>query len=134
MSTATETSRRTKYCHAIEASLARLGHATNARLLDELRRAFPDISATTVHRATARLAQRGTIGIGPFTSDGAMQYDHNISPHDHFQCSICGMLRDTNIKDKIIPMLEDSISDCQISGQLTINGICKDCAATTAVS
>lgn len=88
---------------------------------------YPNVSATTVHRATARMAERGTIATAPAALDGSMQYDSNVTPHDHFQCTSCGLLRDTDIKDKIIPILEESIEGCQINGQLTINGICKKC-------
>lgn len=125
--TTVSTQRQTKYSQAIEKVLRDMGHATNAELLDTMRIAFPLVSATTVHRATARLASRGTIGIAPAKQDGSMQYDANVIPHDHFQCSVCGLLRDTNVKDKIIPILEASIIGCSISGQLTISGTCKQC-------
>ena len=121
------TERQTKYCQAIEHELLSVGHATNAELLLILRKSFPDLSATTIHRATTRLATRGVIAIAPSTCDGSMRYDANIIPHDHFQCSLCGKLRDANIKDQVIPILEAVIGDCNISGQLTINGTCKKC-------
>ena len=119
--------RQTKYCQAIEIEIVKLGHATNAELLQVLRKTYPDLSATTVHRATARLASRGVIGIAPSCHDGSMCYDANTTPHDHFQCLSCGVLRDTDVKDKVIPILEESIGDCRISGQLTISGMCKNC-------
>jgi len=120
-------SRQTKYCQTIECQLCTLGHATNAELLISLRKSFPHLSATTVHRATTRLASRGIIAIAPSKQDGSMQYDANTKPHDHFQCSVCGLLKDADVKDKIIPILESSIDGCNISGQLTINGTCKKC-------
>ena len=119
--------RETKYCRAIKHALSIKGHATNAELLALLRESFPDVSATTVHRATSRLASRGEINLAPAGRDGAMRYDANTSPHDHFLCSFCFILRDTNVKHEIIPILEASIGDCSISGQLTISGICKQC-------
>jgi Fur family peroxide stress response transcriptional regulator len=119
--------RQTKYCQAIEHTLAVFGHATNMQILEELRKSFPDLSATTVHRATSRLALRGSIAIAPSAQDGAMRYDTNTAPHDHFLCASCGILRDTDVKDKVIPILESSIGDCRISGQLTISGLCKNC-------
>lgn len=121
------TQRQTKYCKAIENMLVSLEHATNAELLMELHKTYPDLSATTVHRATARLASRGTIAVAPPSSDGSMRYDTNVRPHDHFQCTSCGTLRDTDVKDKVVPILESSIGDCHISGRLTISGICKQC-------
>ena len=119
--------RQTKYCNAIKSTLAINGHATNNGLLNELRKAFPELSATTVHRVTARLANRGEIGTAPATKDGSMRYDTNTEPHDHFLCSNCDLLRDTDVKDMITPILETSIGDCLISGRLNISGICKEC-------
>ncbi len=123
--------RQTKYCRAIEDMLGSFGHATNAELLAELRKDYPELSATTVHRATARLASRGTIAIAPSAKDGSMQYDSNTSPHDHFQCLSCGVLRDADVKDKVTPILESSIGDCRISGRLTFSGLCKLCKEDT---
>ena len=121
------THRQTKYCEAIEALLATMGHATNTELLVEMCKIYPNLSATTVHRATARLATRGAITLAPPTRDGSIRYDTNVIPHDHFVCVSCGMLRDTDVKDKVIPVLESSMGDCHISGRLTISGLCKQC-------
>jgi Fe2+ or Zn2+ uptake regulation protein len=124
---ASANTRQTKYCDALKNTLALYGHATNSELLRELRKSFPELSATTVHRATSRLAERGDIGIAPASKDGSMRYDTNTAPHDHFKCSSCDLLRDTNVKDRVTPILEASIGDCQISGRLTISGVCKQC-------
>lgn len=127
MSNAVATQRQTKYCQAIEALLASMGHATNTELLIELRRTYPNLSATTVHRATARLAMRGSIAFAPPTREGSIQYDTNVIPHDHFICTSCGMLRDIDVKDKVTPIIESSTDDCHISGRLTISGLCRYC-------
>lgn len=127
MHTTLTAQRQTKYCNEIVRNLKLVGHATNAELLNILRKTFPELSATTVHRATARLASRGVIGIAPQDKDGSMQYDSNIKPHDHFQCNSCGVLKDADVKDKIAPILESSVDECSISGQLTISGICNKC-------
>lgn len=127
MNNVATTQRQTKYCQAIEVLLASMGHATNSELLVELRKTYANLSATTVHRATSRLATRGLIAIAPPSRDGSICYDTNVIPHDHFLCTSCGMLRDTNIKDKVTPILESSMDDCHISGRLTISGLCKHC-------
>lgn len=127
MITTAVTQRQTKYCQAIESMLGRLGHATNAQLLNELRQIYPELSATTVHRATARLASRGVIALAPPSRDGSRRYDANTRPHDHFECVDCGLLRDTDVKARLIPVLESTIDDCHISGRLTISGTCKQC-------
>lgn len=121
-------SRQTKYCTQIEKIVQRLGHASNAQILAELHSSYPDVSATTVHRATARLASRGELGIAPVDSSGAMRYDANADPHDHFLCEHCGLLRDVDIASHLGPMLEDAIEGCQVSGRITISGTCKACA------
>ncbi len=127
MDTTLTSERQTKYCQSIEQTLHVLGHATNAEILIALRKSYPDLSATTIHRATARLASRGKIAIAPADNSGSMRYDANTKPHDHFQCSTCGRLHDTDIKDKIIPILESTIGGCSISGQLLVTGACKKC-------
>jgi Fur family peroxide stress response transcriptional regulator len=119
--------RQSKYCSAIGEILARLGHATNAELLDELRKDYPELSATTVHRATARLAERGQISAAPLGRDGVMRYDANTTAHDHFQCQRCFMLRDADIRDAVVLVIQAAISDCEIGGRLVISGMCKDC-------
>jgi Fe2+ or Zn2+ uptake regulation protein len=124
--------RQTKYCQAIKVMLESMGHATNNEILIELRKSYPDLSATTIHRATARLASRGAIAVAPSSHDGSMRYDTNVVPHDHFLCTNCGMLRDTDVKHKVVPILESAIGDCHISGRLTISGICKQCKEKTS--
>ncbi len=127
MSTSTIAPRDSKYCQAISEYLGRVGHATNAMILDALRAEFPTLSATTVHRATARLASRGELGIAPCDCQGAIRYDRNTTPHDHFMCSSCGMLRDTDIAGDVLPIVEANLEDCHISGRITISGTCKFC-------
>jgi len=119
--------RQSKYCDAIEQALRSAGHATNSEILHVLSATFPDVSATTVHRATTRLAERGSIGVAPHSRDGSMRYDGNTAPHDHFMCSTCGTIRDANVVDKVVPIIEQSIAGCSISGRLTISGICNKC-------
>lgn len=120
-------SRQTKYCTDIEKSLKKMGHATNAELLKVLKTSYPNLSATTVHRATARLAARGDISIAPPAKNGVIRYDINTSDHDHFLCTSCDLILDINIRKEISKSIEKMIDDCQISGQLTINGTCKKC-------
>lgn len=119
--------RQTKYCIAIEAAIQRLGHATNLELLQELRRIYPALSATTVHRATLRLASRGKIAVAPPAKDGSVRYDANLKPHDHFQCIRCGKVLDTDVKEQVTPILKANIAGCNLAGRLSISGICKHC-------
>ncbi len=127
MATSQIIERQTKYCTSIVSLLKRMGHATNQELLVELRRVYPGLSATTVHRATQRLASRGKIAIAPNAVDGSIRYDANTKPHDHFACDKCNQLVDADLKDKIMPIINRSIVGCDISGRLTIAGVCHNC-------
>ncbi len=119
--------RQTKYCTSIVNLLKDIGHATNQELLIRLKASYPGLSATTVHRATQRLAQRGKIAFAPNAPEGSIRYDANLRPHDHFACDRCGGLVDADLKDKILPIINRSIVGCDISGRLTITGICHNC-------
>ncbi|MFO0781373.1 MAG: transcriptional repressor [Candidatus Saccharimonadales bacterium] len=123
----TATYRETKYCNSIRDIIKRLGHVTNVELLHHLQRDFPELSATTVHRVTARLASRDEIGLAPNTHRGAVRYDAQVKPHDHFSCNACDRLCDTDIKDKIQPIIEGAIADCAIPGNIVITGLCNLC-------
>jgi len=119
--------RQTKYWKAVKETLSDIGHATNAELLSHLQRQFPELSATTVHRVSSRMAERNAIAFAPNAKNGSTRYDNNLKSHDHFQCINCGTLIDTDLKDRLIPLIEESIDGCKISGRLTINGVCKGC-------
>ena len=120
--------RISKYTVEAKRALLKLGHATNAEILQELQLKFPQVSATTVHRITARLCERGEIGLAPSDLNNALRYDAIATRHDHFMCSKCGMLRDAILTIALRPAIEAAIgSDCSITGNLTISGVCKHC-------
>lgn len=119
--------RETKYCRKIREIMPTLGHATNLRILAELRKTFPGLSPTTVHRATARLAERGELGVAPSTQDGSMRYDANPMPHDHFSCRNCGNLIDITLDDDVFKSLQQNIGSNIAEHQITICGICTTC-------
>lgn len=103
-------------------------HATNLEILEHLQKTYSDVSATTVHRITTRLVERGKLALAPAAKGNVMRFDVNTEPHDHFLCSNCDMLRDTNVASEIRPLIEQSIGDgCSISGNLVVSGLCKKC-------
>ncbi len=120
--------RTTRYISAVREFMTVQGHVTNAEVLAHLQTTYPDISATTVHRITARLYERGELQLAPSGSANVLRYDVNLAPHDHFMCDKCGMLRDARLGDLVRPAIEEAIGeDCSISGSLTVSGICKQC-------
>jgi Fur family peroxide stress response transcriptional regulator len=119
--------RETRYSKQITTLIAKLGHATNAEILKDLRSIYPDISATTVHRSSARLADRGVIALAPPDIHGSMRYDANIEPHDHFVCTNCGGIRDIDVAEKLTPEISKALGGCKITGRLLIHGSCETC-------
>ena len=119
--------RETKYCQPLRDALRRRGHATNAELLQDLQQLYPELSATTVHRLTARLVEDGEVATAPADRNGARRFDATTEPHDHFVCTGCNGLRDLDVAAQIMPLLADAVPDCTIGGRFIINGQCQHC-------
>jgi Fur family transcriptional regulator, peroxide stress response regulator len=119
--------RDTKYTREIIKMINSLGHLTNAKILSELQKIYPDVSATTVHRSTSRLAERGLITVAPPDNQGSMRYDANTNAHDHFVCNHCGGIRDLEVAETLIPTISKALGGCRITGRLLIQGSCETC-------
>lgn len=121
------TRRQSKYSNEVRTYLAAVGHATNTEIATHVRQSHPSVSDTTIHRITQRLFHDGECVLGPVTESGAMRFDANLMPHDHFECQHCGGLRDIIVSETIRKELADELGGCQISGTLTILGNCHKC-------
>lgn len=119
--------RRTKYTQAVKDYLALEGHATNLQILNELHLSYMELSATTIHRITTRLVDRGELSIGPSAMDHSQRFDINLKPHDHFHCTQCDRLRDVVLSAETFKSIQNSVVDCKLNGRLTIQGICNKC-------
>ena len=120
--------RETKYCNAVRDCIAHLGHATNSMIIDQLRAEYPKVSATTIHRVTARLYERGEVSLAPPDKNGAIRYDSNTQPHDHFICQVCNGVRDIDIYNDIKPNIESSLGMALSDARITIAASCNRCA------
>lgn len=130
MTLSTTSCRETKYCYAIRSALEQLGHGTNAQIAAIVRTAFPKVSDTTIHRATARLARRGEIATAPKDASGAIRYDALTCAHDHFMCQECGSLRDIDILDDIQPIIKNKLGGQHITSRIVISGMCDSCMSS----
>ena len=119
--------RETKYTQAVREIMARLRHATNLEIASELRRAYPRVSDTTVHRVTQRLSRDGELAHAPLARDGSLRYDANIDPHDHFMCVQCQSLRDMQVPQACRALIQHQLGGCRVNGSLTIVGNCHHC-------
>jgi len=122
-----KTTRDTKYSKEVLAAIQKLGHATNAELHSILLATYPEVSATTIHRSSARLLERGLVAAAPADMQGAMRYDADITAHDHFICTKCGGIRDIDIAGDFIPKISKALGGCKVTGRLVINGSCESC-------
>ncbi len=120
--------RTTRYVTSVKDYLSRVGHASNVDVLEALKADYPKLTATTIHRITDRLVDLGQLGMAPYSAKhNAMRFDNNIDNHDHFKCQICDRLKDVKIPDRLVKSLRSLVPGCQISGSLTIMGVCADC-------
>lgn len=121
------TARTTKYTTDVVAYVRQVGHASNAQILRHLQLDYPELSATTVHRITTRLVERGELATAPVGPDNAALFDANTAPHDHFQCQGCGRLQDVILPANIFAEIQSLIGDCRLNGRLVVQGSCENC-------
>ena len=122
--------RTTKYIQKTLTVLDIRRHATNAEILSDLRVDYLNLTATTVHRITARLYARGIIGCAPLAEDGSCRYDITPQTHHHFSCMQCKSLCDipnTTAFDALVDQMKELSDDCASVDTLTAQGLCKNC-------
>lgn len=108
-----------------------LRHATNNQILDFARQLYPEVTATTIHRVTARLKERGIIACAPKTTTAEERYDIDPTPHHHFMCSTCDRLCDVPENEQsraAVELLGSMSRRCTFAGMVTLQGTCEDCA------
>lgn len=119
--------RSTKYTSAVKAYMQTVGHATNGQILQYLRQDYPDVSATTVHRITGRMVDRGELSYAPVATDKSARFDVNLQPHDHFQCSRCDRLRDIILPSELFNSIQEMMGECRLNSRLNVQGSCETC-------
>lgn len=103
-------------------------HPTAAKVYEDLRTEYPNISLGTVYRNLNFLVEQGEI-MKISCDDGSDHYDGNPKPHYHFVCRKCGQVTDLEIPSlDHINVLAASNFDGTIEGHVTyFYGICKEC-------
>ena len=108
--------------------MQRTDHPTADMVYDDIRKIYPNVSLGTVYRNLALLSDLGEIQ-KLTTSDGAVRFDGNTSPHNHFTCRKCGSVLDLQmmdtspIKDYASKNFNGIIEDYNIN----FYGLCGDC-------
>jgi Fur family peroxide stress response transcriptional regulator len=76
----------------------RSDHPTADMVYSDIRKIYPNISLGTVYRNLSLLSDLGEIR-KLVTSDGAVRFDADTSPHNHFTCRKCGAVLDLDMED-----------------------------------
>ena len=96
----------------------RFDHPTADMVYSDIRKIYPNISLGTVYRNLSLLSDLGEIR-KLVTSDGAVRFDADTSPHNHFTCRKCGAVLDLDMGD--ISRLMDSASQ-------NFDGVIENCS------
>ena len=94
-----------------------------------VRQRVPTISLDTVYRTLATLARIGLISRVTATP-GVARYDADSSPHHHFVCMRCGLVRDAMCPDlDAVGATEwTSVFGTVESVEVQLRGVCSQCA------
>ena len=102
-------------------------HPTANEVYQEVRKREPTISLATVYRNLNQLSENHLIRrvVVPGDSD---HFDHTLQEHEHMICTQCGCVVDIWPKSSLWEYFS-GMEEAQITGyDLTLYGICKDCA------
>ncbi len=106
-------------------------HVTASAVLDEVRRSYPYVDASTVYRTLGSAAQLGLVSETDMGS-GDSQFEW-IGPdrHHHLICRSCGVVSslDNSYLDGLATALHDDLGFRADLGHFAIFGLCRDCAS-----
>jgi Fe2+/Zn2+ uptake regulation proteins len=121
----------------LDAVRALKNHPTSDMVCEYVRGRNPAVSRSTVYRNLNLLCEEGHLQRIQ-VPDSADHIDHNITPHYHAVCGVCGNVFDIEIKEG--GALTDDASDlcadvickgCKLNGCIILfTGICDKCAET----
>lgn len=102
-------------------------HPTAAMVYDEVHRAHPTISRSTVYRVLGQMAEEGTIlHLGLAGSDA--RFDGTTCQHGHVRCRLCGCVAD--IPAVAIAEPEDTAGFILEDYAVEYRGVCSNCRLT----
>ncbi len=112
----------------LDAVFALANHPTADDVYNYLHQQYPQISRTTVYRNLNKLCDSNDLArVKIFGS--ADRFDHNLIPHYHFKCNICGEVCDLNIPYMVeINDMCHGIGGREVNAhQILFDGTCKSC-------
>jgi Fur family transcriptional regulator, stress-responsive regulator len=105
------------------------GHRSADELVAELRQAGYPHARTTVYNALDDLTRAGLIHAAPVAA-GALRYEADLSPHQHFVCSRCGLIVNVAAVFDPVEGPAPSVQGARIDlVDVVYRGRCADCLA-----
>ena len=110
-------------------------HPTADNIYESVRKEFPNISLGTVYRNLALLTSLGEIRKLSYDG-GPDHYDADTSPHYHFNCKICGRVRDVSLEitDDLNLKAEEVLQVKVDEHRINFYGVCQECLKTTDIT
>ena len=119
------TTRNTLQKEIIRSTLCSLkSHPTAPMLYEEIHKAHPSISRSTVYRVLGQMVEEGAVlRLGVAGSEN--RYDGTVTDHSHIRCRLCGRVDDLP-KVEVTAPRDDAgylIENCSV----VYAGVCPDC-------
>ena len=112
---------------------ARKDHPDVETLYNEVRPSVPKLSLQTVYR-TVGLFEELSLVRRVAVFKGHIRYDADMQPHSHFQCEVCGSVRDVESPD--VPWLSIACKAGRLGAircfELLLKGCCHSCLGKMA--
>ena len=111
-------------------------HITASAILDEVRRSYPYVDASTVYRT---LNSAAALGLVSETNMGSGESEFEwigVDRHHHLVCRSCGDVSslDNTYLDSLATALHDELGFQADLGHFAIFGLCRDCTTREANS
>lgn len=106
-------------------------HPTADQIYERVRQKIPNISLGTVYRNLQKLAEQKRLQV--LKLGRSQHFDPLADRHDHFICEGCGRVYDifVELKGEMFPPSLPNEGFKVSSHQLSLYGICKECASAS---
>ena len=103
-------------------------HPTVDAVYDYVHATHPSISKATVYRILSKMSDENQV-LRVRINNGADHFDHQVFPHYHVRCALCGRVDDVDVP--LLPALEEQAAKTSayaiIGCSLQFDGICPAC-------
>lgn len=123
--------RNTLQKRIVHEKLIELGnHPTADEVVARVQESYPTISRATVYRILNKLADSGE-ALRVRINNGADHFDHQVFPHYHVHCGVCGKVADVEMPiEELVNLLSDTAGYQIVGYSLQFDGVCPDCRKT----